>query len=137
MARKQVKSVSGKVVAITGGARGIGDATANALAAAGARVAIGDLDADLAAQSAQAYGGRPRHAQHRVLPPPTHHRAARGHRHEQHRLTGRAERGEQVAHHVAEHPAERGGEREHRVLLVRVDQRLQQAVVRAAGEREG
>jgi NAD(P)-dependent dehydrogenase (short-subunit alcohol dehydrogenase family) len=50
-------SLKGRVVAVTGGARGIGDATANALAAAGARVAIGDLDADLAAQSAQAYGG--------------------------------------------------------------------------------
>ncbi len=50
-------SLSGKVVAITGGARGIGEATAKALAAAGARVAVGDLDADLAARSAQAYGG--------------------------------------------------------------------------------
>lgn len=50
-------SLRGKVVAVTGGARGIGDATANALAAAGAQVAIGDLDADLAAESAQAYGG--------------------------------------------------------------------------------
>jgi NAD(P)-dependent dehydrogenase (short-subunit alcohol dehydrogenase family) len=47
----------GKVVAITGGARGIGDATANALAAAGARVAVGDLDADLAAQAASRYHG--------------------------------------------------------------------------------
>jgi NAD(P)-dependent dehydrogenase (short-subunit alcohol dehydrogenase family) len=52
-----MKSVKGKVVAITGGARGIGEATAKALAAAGAKVAVGDLDADLAAQSAQAYGG--------------------------------------------------------------------------------
>lgn len=49
--------LNGKVVAITGGARGIGDATANALASAGARVAVGDLDAELAAQSAAAYGG--------------------------------------------------------------------------------
>lgn len=49
--------VKGKVVAITGGARGIGEATAKALTAAGARVAVGDLDADLAAQSAQTYGG--------------------------------------------------------------------------------
>jgi NAD(P)-dependent dehydrogenase (short-subunit alcohol dehydrogenase family) len=51
------KSVKGKVVAITGGARGIGEATAKALAAAGAKVAVGDLDADLAATSAQSYGG--------------------------------------------------------------------------------
>ncbi|HEY0902645.1 MAG TPA: SDR family NAD(P)-dependent oxidoreductase [Marmoricola sp.] len=50
-------SLAGKVVAVTGGARGIGEATARALAAAGARVAIGDLDADLAAVSAQSYGG--------------------------------------------------------------------------------
>lgn len=49
--------ITNKVVAITGGARGIGHATASALAAAGARVAIGDLDADLAARAAEAYGG--------------------------------------------------------------------------------
>jgi NAD(P)-dependent dehydrogenase (short-subunit alcohol dehydrogenase family) len=52
-----MRSLHGKVVAVTGGARGIGDATARALAAAGARVAIGDVDADLAAASAQSYGG--------------------------------------------------------------------------------
>jgi len=52
-----VKSLSGRVIAITGGARGIGEATARALAAAGARVAVGDLDADLAAQSAATYSG--------------------------------------------------------------------------------
>jgi NAD(P)-dependent dehydrogenase (short-subunit alcohol dehydrogenase family) len=50
-------SLKGRVVAVTGGARGIGEATARALAKAGAQVAIGDLDADLAARSAQAYGG--------------------------------------------------------------------------------
>jgi NAD(P)-dependent dehydrogenase (short-subunit alcohol dehydrogenase family) len=49
--------LQGKVVAVTGGARGIGEATARALAAAGARVAIGDLDTDLAERSAHAYGG--------------------------------------------------------------------------------
>jgi NAD(P)-dependent dehydrogenase (short-subunit alcohol dehydrogenase family) len=37
-------SISGKVVAITGGARGIGFATARQLIADGARVAIGDID---------------------------------------------------------------------------------------------
>lgn len=50
-------SVRNKVIAITGGARGIGEATARALAAAGAKVAVGDLDAELASQSAQSYGG--------------------------------------------------------------------------------
>lgn len=41
-------SVAGKVVAITGGARGIGLATAKALAEKGARVAVADLDVTLA-----------------------------------------------------------------------------------------
>ena len=40
---KERRSLSGKVVAITGGARGIGKATASALIAKGCRVAIGDL----------------------------------------------------------------------------------------------
>jgi NAD(P)-dependent dehydrogenase (short-subunit alcohol dehydrogenase family) len=51
------RSLVGKVVAITGGARGIGHATALALARQGARVAIGDLDGDLAAQVAAELGG--------------------------------------------------------------------------------
>jgi NAD(P)-dependent dehydrogenase (short-subunit alcohol dehydrogenase family) len=42
------------VVAITGGARGIGLATAQALRAQGARVAIGDIDGDEAIRAAQA-----------------------------------------------------------------------------------
>ena len=57
MARKQVKSVAGKVVAITGGARGIGKATATALVRRGSRVAIGDLDLALAEQTANELGG--------------------------------------------------------------------------------
>jgi NAD(P)-dependent dehydrogenase (short-subunit alcohol dehydrogenase family) len=56
MAMEQ-RSLSGKVVAITGGARGIGKATAAALVRAGARVAIGDLDAPLARQTAEELGG--------------------------------------------------------------------------------
>ncbi len=57
MARKQVKSVAGKVVAITGGARGIGKATATALVRRGARVALGDLDLELAEKTAAELGG--------------------------------------------------------------------------------
>src|SRR5437870_3225339 len=51
------RSLSNRVVAITGGARGIGYATAQALAREGARVAIGDLDGDLADQVAADLGG--------------------------------------------------------------------------------
>lgn len=49
---KVPRSLAGSVVAITGGARGIGRATASALVAQGARVAIGDIDAELAEQTA-------------------------------------------------------------------------------------
>ncbi len=45
-------NLSGRIVAITGGARGIGAATAQAFSRAGAKVAIGDLDAGLAQQTA-------------------------------------------------------------------------------------
>jgi NAD(P)-dependent dehydrogenase (short-subunit alcohol dehydrogenase family) len=50
------RSLTGTVVAITGGARGIGRATARALIAQGARVAIGDIDQALAAQTADELG---------------------------------------------------------------------------------
>ena len=54
---RQPRSLTGKVVAITGGARGIGRATAAALVRKGARVAIGDLDVDLAERTAEELGG--------------------------------------------------------------------------------
>jgi NAD(P)-dependent dehydrogenase (short-subunit alcohol dehydrogenase family) len=56
MAKKAPRSLSGHVVAITGGARGIGRATATALIGQGARVAIGDIDAGLAERTAQELG---------------------------------------------------------------------------------
>jgi NAD(P)-dependent dehydrogenase (short-subunit alcohol dehydrogenase family) len=54
---KQRQSLTGKVVAITGGARGIGKATATALVRKGCRVAIGDLDLALAEETAAGLGG--------------------------------------------------------------------------------
>jgi NAD(P)-dependent dehydrogenase (short-subunit alcohol dehydrogenase family) len=54
---KERRSLSGKVVAITGGARGIGKATASALVRKGCRVAIGDLELELAEQTASELGG--------------------------------------------------------------------------------
>ena len=54
---KERRALNGKVVAITGGARGIGKATAIALVGKGCRVAIGDLDPELAEQTAESLGG--------------------------------------------------------------------------------
>jgi NAD(P)-dependent dehydrogenase (short-subunit alcohol dehydrogenase family) len=54
---REPRSLQGKVVAITGGARGIGKATAQALVRKGAKVAIGDLDKALAEQTAEQIGG--------------------------------------------------------------------------------
>ena len=53
---KELRSLDGQVVAITGGGRGIGRATAAALIAKGAKVAIGDIDAPLAERTAAELG---------------------------------------------------------------------------------
>jgi len=53
---RQARSLNGKVVAITGGARGIGKATARALVLKRAKVAIGDLDRELAERTAAELG---------------------------------------------------------------------------------
>jgi NADP-dependent 3-hydroxy acid dehydrogenase YdfG len=55
---KQPRPIAGRVVAITGAARGIGRATAAALAREGATVAIGDLDLELARRTAEQIGPR-------------------------------------------------------------------------------
>jgi short-subunit dehydrogenase len=54
---KERQFLDGKVIAITGGARGIGKATATALMRKGCRVAIGDLDLALAEETARELGG--------------------------------------------------------------------------------
>lgn len=54
---KERRQLSGKTVAITGGARGIGKAIGIALTRKGARVAIGDLDLELAERTAAELGG--------------------------------------------------------------------------------
>jgi NAD(P)-dependent dehydrogenase (short-subunit alcohol dehydrogenase family) len=54
---KAPRTLAGQIVAITGGARGIGRATAAALIAQGARVAIGDIEADLARRTAAELAG--------------------------------------------------------------------------------
>jgi NADP-dependent 3-hydroxy acid dehydrogenase YdfG len=55
---KQPRTLAGRVVAITGAARGIGRATAQALVREGATVAIGDLDLEVAERTAGEIGPR-------------------------------------------------------------------------------
>ena len=50
------RQIAQRVVAVTGGGRGIGLATTRALVARGARVAVGDLDEELAARAGGALG---------------------------------------------------------------------------------
>jgi len=56
MARRPPRELAEKVVVVTGGGRGIGAATARALGRQGARVALADLDGDLAAEVAAEVG---------------------------------------------------------------------------------
>jgi NAD(P)-dependent dehydrogenase (short-subunit alcohol dehydrogenase family) len=54
--RRAMSDPRGRVIAVTGGARGIGRATAEAFIAAGATVVIGDVDIDTAAASGARLG---------------------------------------------------------------------------------
>jgi NAD(P)-dependent dehydrogenase (short-subunit alcohol dehydrogenase family) len=57
-------NLKGKVAVITGGAKGIGFATADALSEAGARVVLADMDGVLAATSAASLSAKGRKADH-------------------------------------------------------------------------
>jgi NAD(P)-dependent dehydrogenase (short-subunit alcohol dehydrogenase family) len=54
---RNLQNLRGKVILITGGAQGIGRKTAEAFVRQGAKVAIGDLDVDLAKKAADEIGG--------------------------------------------------------------------------------
>ena len=54
---KQPRSLSGRVAVVTGGGRGIGRSTAEALVRRGVKVAIGDVDVATAERTAQELGG--------------------------------------------------------------------------------
>ena len=56
MAKQQPRILTGQVVAVTGGARGIGRAMAQAFLDEGMRVAIGDVDVATAKQTAEELG---------------------------------------------------------------------------------